>query len=76
MKSNYVKRTQKDYPLSVKLSIVQEIEQGELTKRETKIKYGIQGDSTILNWLKNMVILTGKIRVICHQRIKVHNNIF
>ncbi len=52
MKSNYVKRTQKDYTLSFKLQIVSEIERGELTKSQTKSKYGIQGDSTITNWLK------------------------
>ncbi len=52
MKSNYVKRTQKDYTLSFKLQIVSEIERGELTKSQAKSKYGIQGDSTITNWLK------------------------
>ncbi len=52
MKSHYVKRTQKDYTLSFKLQIVSEIERGELTKSQAKSKYGIQGDSTITNWLK------------------------
>ena len=52
MKINYVKRTQKDYPLSFKLSVVREIEQGELTKSQAKSKYGIQGDATIRTWLK------------------------
>ncbi len=52
MKSNYVKRTQKDYTLSFKLQVVSEIEGGELTKIQAKSKYGIQGDSTINNWLK------------------------
>ena len=52
MKNNYVKRTQKDYTMSFKLQVISEIEQGELTKSQVKAKYGIQGDSTITNWLK------------------------
>lgn len=52
MKSNYVKRTQKDYTMSFKHQVVIEIERGELTKSQAKSKYGIQGDSTISNWLK------------------------
>ncbi len=48
----YRKRTQKDYSLSFKLAVVQEIEQGELTKTQAKLKYGIQGDSTITKWLQ------------------------
>lgn len=48
----YVKRTQKDYSLSFKLQLVEEIEQGHLTKTQAKLKYGIQGDSTITKWLK------------------------
>ena len=52
MKSNYVRRTQKDYTLSFKLQVVSEIEQGELTKSQAKSKYGIQGDATIRTWLK------------------------
>jgi len=48
----YVKRTQKDYSVSFKLKLVEEIEQGYLTKSQAKIKYGIQGDSTVTKWLK------------------------
>ena len=50
--SNYVKRTQKDYSLSFKLQVVQEIEQGLLTRTQSIDKYGIQARSTILTWLK------------------------
>ena len=49
---NYQKRTQRDYTLTFKLNVVKEIEHGELTPLEAKNKYGIQGDSTIRNWLK------------------------
>lgn len=50
--SGYRKRTQKDYSLSFKLQLIQEIEQGVLTKSEAKTKYGIQGDSTVTKWLQ------------------------
>ena len=50
--TGYIKRTQKDYSLSFKLQIVQEVEQGLLTKRQSQTKYGIQGDSTITKWLQ------------------------
>ncbi|GAB1858752.1 hypothetical protein MHTCC0001_35920 [Flavobacteriaceae bacterium MHTCC 0001] len=52
MKNNYVKRTQRDYPMSFKLSVVSEIEKGELTYRQAQQKYGIQGRSTVLVWLR------------------------
>ncbi len=52
MKTNYVKRTQKDYSLSFKLQVVQEIEQGLLTRNQALDKYGIQARSTIRTWLK------------------------
>jgi transposase-like protein len=50
--NGYMKRTQKDYSLSFKLQLVEEIEQGLLTKSQAKTKYGIQGDSTVSIWLK------------------------
>jgi transposase-like protein len=50
-KTNYVKRTQKDYSMSFKLQVVQEIERGELTPTGAKRKYGVQARSTVTNWL-------------------------
>lgn len=50
--SNYKKRTQKDYSLSLKLQIVQEIEQGLLSTTGALDKYGVQAASTIRTWLK------------------------
>jgi transposase-like protein len=38
--------------MSFKLGVVREIEQGELTRSQVKSKYGIQGGSTLINWLK------------------------
>jgi len=46
------RRTQKDYTVAFKLQVVAEIERGDLSKNVAKYKYGIQGRSTILKWLK------------------------
>lgn len=48
----YVKRTQKDYSTSFKLSVVSEIERGDISKTGAKNKYGIQGHGTVSRWLK------------------------
>lgn len=50
--SNYKKRTQKDYSLSLKLQIVHEIEHGLLTTTGALDKYGVQAASTVRAWLK------------------------
>ena len=42
-KNEYVRRSQKDYSMSFKLQVVQEIESGELTIYAARRKYGIQG---------------------------------
>lgn len=52
VKTNYVKRTQKDYSMSFKLQVVQEIEQGELSTHSACRKYGIQARSTVVQWLR------------------------
>lgn len=49
---NYVKRTQKDYTLSLKLQVVKEVETGELSTLEAQRKYGIQSRSTVMLWLR------------------------
>jgi len=50
--SRYVKRTQKDYSMSFKLQIVQEIELGNLSTTEATKKYSIQCRKTVVEWLK------------------------
>ena len=50
--TGYVKRTQKDYSISFKLQVVQEIESGSLGRTEACHKYGIQAKSTIKEWLR------------------------
>jgi len=48
----YEKRSQRDYSMSFKLSVVKEIESGLLSTTGAKRKYGIQARSTIVNWLR------------------------
>ena len=48
----YEKRSQKDYPMSFKLEVVEEIESGLISTTGAKRKYGIQGRSTVVNWLR------------------------
>jgi transposase-like protein len=50
--TGYVKRTQKDYTISFKLQVVQEIESGELDRTGACLKYGIQAKSTVREWLR------------------------
>ena len=54
MKDNRIKkkRTQCDYNLGFKLAVVSEVEKGELTYKQAQKKYGIQGRSTVLVWLR------------------------
>lgn len=46
------KRTQRDYSLAFKLSVVDQVEKGELTYKQAQDHYGIQGASTVLVWLR------------------------
>ncbi|OAB25676.1 hypothetical protein SAMN05444395_10872 [Flavobacterium fryxellicola] len=50
--TGYVKRTQKDYTMSFKLQIVQEIERGSISISQVKKDYCIQSRSTIVQWLR------------------------
>lgn len=46
------KRTQRDYTQAFKLAVVNEVEKGDLTYKQAQKKYGIQGRSTVLMWLR------------------------
>lgn len=46
------KRTQRDYTLAFKLAVVDEVEKGELSYKQAQQRYGIQGRSTVLVWLR------------------------
>ncbi len=46
------KRTQRDYNMGFKLSVVSQVEKGEMTYKQAQRAYGIQGRSTVLVWLR------------------------
>lgn len=46
------KRSQRDYTLAFKLRIVEDVEKGLYTYKVAQRKYGIQGRSTVLVWLR------------------------
>ncbi len=46
------KRTQRDYPLSFKIAVVEQVEKGEMTYKQAQQRYGIQRRSTVLAWLR------------------------
>ena len=46
------KRTQRDYNLGFKLAVISQVEKGELTYKQAQKKYGIQGRSIVLVWLR------------------------
>jgi transposase len=46
------KRTQRDYTLAFKLAVVDQVERGEMTYKKAQERYGIQGRSTVLTWLR------------------------
>lgn len=48
----YGKRTQRDYSMAFKLSVVDQVEKGEIGYKEAQQRYGIQGRSTVLKWLR------------------------
>jgi len=52
IKTGYQKRTQKDYSLSFKLQVVEQIETGQLERLSAHLKYGIQARSTVTQWLR------------------------
>lgn len=55
------RRSQRDYTLAFKLSVVDQVEKGEMTYKQAQSRYGIQGRSTVLIWLRK------------HGRLNWHN---
>ena len=51
-KWGYPRRTCTSYSLPFKLQVVAEVEAGEITYKRAQRKYGIQGRSTVLVWLR------------------------
>lgn len=60
METKRKKRTQRDYSLAFKIGVVKEVEKGELTYKQAQRKYGIQGRSTVLVWIRKHGILDWK----------------
>ena len=50
--SSCIKRTQKDYTMSFKLQIVQEIGHGKASITEATKQHGIRCRKTVLDWLR------------------------
>lgn len=48
----YVKRTQKDYSMSFKLSVVKEVESTDIGLCAIARKYGIQSETTVKRWME------------------------
>jgi len=49
---NRKRRSQRDYTIGFKLSVVEQVEKGEMTYKQAQATYGIQGRSTVLVWLR------------------------
>lgn len=63
------KRSQRDYSLGFKLQVIKEVEKGELSYKQAQKKYGIQGRSTVLVWIRKHSILDWKeLPVVLHKK--------
>jgi len=51
-KKGFLRKSQKDYSLAFKLHVIDQVEKGLLTYKQAQVKYGIQGRSTVLVWLR------------------------
>lgn len=47
-----IRRSQRDYTQAFKLAVVDQVEKGEMSYKEAQARYGIQGRSTVLVWLR------------------------
>ena len=63
------RRSQRDYSLAFKLQVISEVEKGELSYKQAQRKYGIQGRSTVLVWIRKHSILDWKeLPVMSHKK--------
>ncbi len=63
------KRSQKDYSFAFKLQVITEVEKGELSYKQAQKKYGIQGRSTVLVWIRKHSILDWKeLPIVIHKK--------
>lgn len=47
-----IRRTQRNYAMAFALAVVDQVEKGDLTYRQAQERYGIQGKSMVLTWLR------------------------
>lgn len=47
-----IRHSQCDYTQAFKLAVVDQVEKGEMSYKEAQARYGIQGRSTVLVWLR------------------------
>ncbi len=59
-----VRRSQRDYTMAFKLSVIEVVEKGSMTYKQVQKLYGIQGRSTVLTWLRKHGNLDWSKRVI------------
>lgn len=63
------RRSQRDYSLAFKLQVIAEVEKGELSYKQAQKKYGIQGRSTVLVWLRKHSTLDWKeLPIMTHKK--------
>lgn len=58
------RRSQRDYTLAFKLEVISLVESGHCTYKEAQRRYGIQGKSTVLVWLRKYGTLDWKIPIV------------
>jgi len=64
------RRTQRDYTMGFKLQVVAAVEKGDMTYKQAQKRYGIQGRSTVLSWLRKH----GKFDWTCPVRLTMPNS--
>lgn len=70
-----LRRTQKDYSLAFKLSVIEEVESGNMTYLDVQRKYGIQGKSTVLIWLRKHGRLNWENKELMKERQTPHQKL-
>lgn len=58
------RRSQRDYTLAFKLEVVSLVESGQCTYKEAQRRFGIQGRSTVLVWLRKHGTFDWKIPIV------------
>lgn len=58
-----IRRSQRDYTFAFKLQVIALVESGQCTYKEAQDRFGIQGKSTVLVWLRKYGTLDWKIPI-------------